>query len=70
MLRIDVITIFPGLFEAFLRESMVGIAIRENLIGVAVHDLREHLLGRVLFAPLPLCTARPLTLLTRSPPKK
>jgi tRNA (guanine37-N1)-methyltransferase len=46
MLRIDVITIFPGLFEAFLRESMVGIAIRENLIGVAVHDLREHTTDR------------------------
>ena len=42
MLRIDVITIFPGLFEAFLRESIVGIAIRENFIGVAVHDLREY----------------------------
>jgi tRNA (guanine37-N1)-methyltransferase len=46
MLRIDVITIFPGLFEVFLRESMVGIAIRENLIGVAVHDLREHTTDR------------------------
>ena len=46
MLRIDVITIFPGLFEAFLRGSMVGIAIRENLIGVAVHDLREHTTDR------------------------
>ena len=46
MLRIDVITIFPGLFEAFLRESIVGIAIRENLIGVAVHDLREYTTDR------------------------
>jgi tRNA (guanine37-N1)-methyltransferase len=46
MLRIDVITIFPGLFEAFLSESMVGIAIRENLIGVAVHDLREYTADR------------------------
>jgi tRNA (guanine37-N1)-methyltransferase len=46
MLRIDVITIFPGLFGTFLRESMVGIAIRENLIEVAVHDLREHATDR------------------------
>ena len=46
MLRIDVITIFPGLFEVFLRGSMVGIAIRENLIGVTVHDLREHTTDR------------------------
>lgn len=40
-LRIDVITIFPELFEPFLRESMVGIAVREGLAAVAVHDLRE-----------------------------
>jgi tRNA (guanine37-N1)-methyltransferase len=41
MLRIDVITIFPGLFEAFLRESMVGIAVRGEHVRIAVHDLRN-----------------------------
>jgi tRNA (guanine37-N1)-methyltransferase len=41
MRRIDVITIFPGLFEAFLGESMVGIAIRTGRLAVGVHDLRE-----------------------------
>ncbi len=41
MLRIDVITIFPGLFEAFLDESIVGIAIRTGRLRVAVHDLRD-----------------------------
>jgi tRNA (guanine37-N1)-methyltransferase len=41
MLRIDVVTIFPGLFDAFLRESIVGIAIREGLVQIAVHDLRQ-----------------------------
>jgi tRNA (guanine37-N1)-methyltransferase len=46
MLRIDVITIFPGLFEDFLRESIVGNAIREGLIGVGVHDLREFTTDR------------------------
>jgi tRNA (guanine37-N1)-methyltransferase len=40
VLRIDVITIFPGLFEAFLAESMVGIARREGQLDVSVHDLR------------------------------
>ena len=40
-LRFDVITIFPGLFEAFLRESLVGAAIRAQLLEVRVHDLRE-----------------------------
>ena len=42
MLRIDVITIFPGLFDAFLEESIVGIAIRGGRVAVGVHDLRDH----------------------------
>jgi tRNA (guanine37-N1)-methyltransferase len=41
MRRIDVITIFPGLFEAFLDESIVGIAIRTGRLRVAIHDLRD-----------------------------
>ena len=41
MLRIDVITIFPELFEDFLAASMLGIARREGEIAVAIHDLRE-----------------------------
>jgi tRNA (guanine37-N1)-methyltransferase len=39
-MRIEVITLFPGLFEPFLRESMLGIARREGLVEIAVHDLR------------------------------
>ena len=41
MLRIDIITIFPALFEPFLEESMVGIAIRNGQLAVEVHDLRR-----------------------------
>ena len=41
MRRIDVITIFPGLFEAFLDESIVGIATRTGRLRVAIHDLRD-----------------------------
>ena len=41
MLRIDVITIFPGLFDAFLRESLLGIAIPGGFAEVAIHDLRD-----------------------------
>ena len=40
MARIDVLTIFPALFEPFLGESMVGIARREGLLEVHTHDLR------------------------------
>jgi tRNA (guanine37-N1)-methyltransferase len=38
--RIDVVTIFPGLFEPFLQESLLGAAIRRGLLAVGVHDLR------------------------------
>ena len=41
MQQIDVITIFPGLFEAFLGESIVGIAVRTGRLKVATHDLRD-----------------------------
>jgi tRNA (guanine37-N1)-methyltransferase len=41
VLRIDIITIFPRLFEAFLGESIVGIATRKGRLKVAVHDLRD-----------------------------
>jgi tRNA (guanine37-N1)-methyltransferase len=40
-MRIDVVTIFPRLFEPFLEESIVGIARRAGLVAIAVHDLRE-----------------------------
>jgi tRNA (guanine37-N1)-methyltransferase len=40
MLRIDVVTIFTGLFEAFLAESMVGIAAGAGALEVRAHDLR------------------------------
>ena len=46
MLRIDVITIFPGLFEAFLEESLVGIATRREQLAVELHDLRQWAVDR------------------------
>ena len=39
-LRIDVVTLFPELFEPFLRTSVVGRAVEVGRIEVAVHDLR------------------------------
>ncbi len=42
MLRIDVITIFPGLFEAFLGESFVGSAREKGALSVGLHDLRVY----------------------------
>ncbi len=41
-MRIDILTIFPGIFESPLRESLLGKAIAAGLLDVRVHDIREH----------------------------
>jgi tRNA (guanine37-N1)-methyltransferase len=41
VIRVDVLTIFPGLFAPFATESMVGIAARGGRLALAVHDLRD-----------------------------
>jgi len=46
MLRIDVVTLFPELFDQPVRTSVIGRAIERGLVDVVAHDLREHGLGR------------------------
>ena len=41
-MRIDVLTIFPGIFESPLRESLLGKAIEKGVLDVRVHDIRDH----------------------------
>jgi tRNA (guanine37-N1)-methyltransferase len=43
---IDVVTLFPELFEAPLKASVIGRAVESRILSVSVHDLREHGLGR------------------------
>jgi tRNA (guanine37-N1)-methyltransferase len=38
--RIDVLTIFPGIFDGPLRESLLGRAVAGGLVDVRVHDIR------------------------------
>lgn len=45
-MRVDVITLFPDLFEAHLRTSLLGKAISDGLITVALHDPRNKGLGK------------------------
>ena len=46
LLRFDVITLFPELFDAPLRTSIIGRAVERGILTVALHDLREHGIGR------------------------
>ena len=41
-IRVDVLTLFPGIFEGPLRESLLGRAIQGGVVDVRVHDIREH----------------------------
>src|SRR5918995_2797665 len=45
-MRIDVITLFPEMFEKPLETSLLGKARTAGTIEVSVHDLRDHGLGR------------------------
>ncbi len=41
-MRIDVLTLFPQVFDGFLRNSIVARAIESGLVTVHCHDFREH----------------------------
>jgi tRNA (guanine37-N1)-methyltransferase len=45
-MKIDVLTIFPELFEPFLKCSIVGRARQRGLLEVAVHNLRDYATDR------------------------
>jgi len=40
-MRIDVVTIFPGLFEGFRTNALLGAACRDGRIDLRIHDLRD-----------------------------
>lgn len=40
-MKIDVVTIFPGLFEPFRTTALFGAAVRDGRVELAVHDLRD-----------------------------
>jgi tRNA (guanine37-N1)-methyltransferase len=43
--RVDVVTLFPELFEPPMRTSVIGRAVERGLLIFAAHDLREHGIG-------------------------
>jgi tRNA (guanine37-N1)-methyltransferase len=44
--RIDVLTIFPGILKGPLQESLLGKAIETGVVDVRVHDIRDHATDR------------------------
>ena len=45
-MRIDVVTLFPGMFEGPLSHSILGRASEAGLLSVEVHDLRPYAQGK------------------------
>jgi len=41
LLAIDILTLFPGMFEGPFRESMIRLAKRKGLVKIRVHNLRK-----------------------------
>jgi tRNA (guanine37-N1)-methyltransferase len=44
--RIDFITIFPRMFDAFLAEGVIARGVKQGLLDVRVHDLRDYTIDR------------------------
>jgi tRNA (guanine37-N1)-methyltransferase len=45
-MRVDLYTIFPGIFESPLREGLLGKAIRAGIIDIGIHDIRDYATGK------------------------
>ena len=44
-MRVDILTIFPGIFGSPLRESLLGKAIDAGILDVRIHDIRDFAEG-------------------------
>ncbi|MBN9388556.1 MAG: tRNA (guanosine(37)-N1)-methyltransferase TrmD [Chloroflexi bacterium] len=45
-MRFDILTLFPGMFESTLGESILGRAVSQGLIEIHTHNIRDWGLGR------------------------
>ena len=45
-MKIDIVTLFPGMVDGPLRESIVGRARERGLVDIAIHNLRDFARGR------------------------
>ncbi len=41
-MRFDILTIFPEIFDSYLKESIIKRAISKKLISVVIHDIRKY----------------------------
>src|SRR5689334_5625015 len=41
-LRVDFVTIFPGMFAPLIAEGVIARGVKKGLLDIRVHDLRDH----------------------------
>lgn len=41
-MRIDILTLFPSLFNEFLKESIIGRAIKDKKVEIRIHNIRDY----------------------------
>ena len=46
MIRFDVLTLFPEMFESFLKTSIIGRAVSSGLLEIRLHNIRDYASGR------------------------
>ena len=45
-MRIDIITCVPKIFDRFLTESIIGKAIKNQIVSIHIHDIRNYGIGK------------------------
>lgn len=45
-MKIDILTIFPGMFDGFLTNSIIKRAIEKKLVDINIHDIRDYSLDK------------------------
>ena len=41
-MKIDILSLFPEMFEGFLKTSIISRAIESGVVSVEIHDFREY----------------------------
>ena len=41
-MKIDILTLFPKMFDGFLTESIIGRAIKNKKVEINVHNIRDY----------------------------
>jgi tRNA (guanine37-N1)-methyltransferase len=45
-MRFDIVTIFPNIFDSYLKESLIKRALRKKIIQIKIHNLRDFAEGK------------------------